>query len=272
VNFMKPQILITNDDGILSPGLLAVIEAVSDLGDLLIVAPRYQQTAMSRSMPTGPNIGIIEEMTLTVGGKPVTGYAVHGSPSLCVVHGIYELSETKPALCISGINYGENIGMTVANSGTVGAALEASLCGVPALAVSLEAEPQFHNAEDYAVMDWAMAGYFTRQFALKMLSQPLPPEIAVLNVNVPTTANEHTEIRVTTQSHQPYYYFVRASQRDRAQGFRVPLARAFDVDMLEPHSDIRAFVLDRVVTVTPLTGNLTAKIDAEQWYHNFWRD
>lgn len=269
---MKPQILITNDDGILSPGLLAAAEAVYDLGDLLIVAPRSQQTAMSRSLPSGPNVGIIEEVTLTVSGQPTCAFAVHGSPSLCVVHAVYELSKTIPALCISGINYGENIGMTTAISGTVGAALEASLCGVPALAVSLEADARLHRSEDYGTLDWSAARHFTRQFAQQLLRRPLPPEISVLNVNVPATATEATVVRATVQSQQAHYYFARANQRNPAEGFRLPLAPAFNAETLEANSDIQGLIVDRVVTVTPLTGNLSARVNPRQWYDDFWRE
>ena len=269
---MKPLILITNDDGILSPGLLSAAEAVCDLGDLLIVAPRVQQTSMSRALPSGANVGIIEEIPLSVCGESLTGYAVHGSPSLCVIHAVYELSSLQPSLCISGINYGENIGMTTAISGTVGAALEASLCGIPALAVSLEVDARLHHSEDYGALDWSAARHFTRQFALRLLRHSLPPEIAVLNVNVPATATAETSVRATVQSQQAYYYFARANGRDLSLGFRLPVTPAFHAEALEPNSDIQALIVDRMVTVTPLTGNLTARVDPAQWYSDFWNE
>mgnify|MGYP003801499625 CR=1 FL=1 len=133
----KPLILLTNDDGIKSPGLLASIQAAELLGDLLIVAPRFQQTGMSRSHPNQENGGIIEKWDLEVtNGKKYAAYAVYGSPAQAVSHAVIELAAHKPTVCISGINWGENLGLCISASGTVGAAFEASIYGVPAIATS----------------------------------------------------------------------------------------------------------------------------------------
>jgi len=103
---MKSYFLITNDDGIQSPGLLALSEAVSDLGELLIVAPSFQQTGMGRSFPQDESIGIIEEKILMVNDDSTKSYGVYGSPAQAVAYGILELSHRKPDLCLCGINYG----------------------------------------------------------------------------------------------------------------------------------------------------------------------
>lgn len=266
---MKPLILVTNDDGIFSPGLHAAAEAVSNLGELLIVAPRYQQTSMSRSLPSGENIGIIEEVTLTVGDHPYAAYAVHGSPALAVIYAVFELAPVKPTLCISGINYGENVGLTTMISGTVGAALEASVCAIPAIAVSREADLNLHRSDDYGTLDWAAAKHFTREIATRMLAHGLPPEISVLNVNVPANATPLTEIRPTIQSQQAHYYFTRITERDRSISYRPKVELIVDRDSLEPDSDIQGFLFDHVVTVTPLTNNLTAHIDVSRWFVQF---
>ncbi len=266
---MRPLILITNDDGIFSPGLLAAAEAVADLGELLIVAPHTQQTSMSRSLPSGPAFGMIEEVALTIRSEPHAGYAVHGSPALAVVHALFELADRPPALCVSGINYGENVGMTTLVSGTVGAALEASMSGIPALAVSREAALHLHRADTYGALDWTSAAHFTRLFSQALLRRPLPPEIAVLNVNVPSDAAPETAIRATVQSRQAHAYFARAAGRDRTLPFRLDVISTLDPDTLEPDSDIHGLLFDRVVTVTPLTGNLTAKLDVARWFEDF---
>lgn len=268
---MKPLILVTNDDGIFSPGLHAAAEAVSDLGELLIVAPRYQQTSMSRSLPSGDGIGIIEEVTITIDEQPHPAYAVHGSPSLAVIHAVFELAPEKPSLCISGINYGENVGLTTMISGTVGAALEASVCDIPAIAVSREAELELHHADDYGKQDWSVAKHFTRQIAAQVLTRGLPPEISVLNVNIPANATPDTEIRPTIQSQQTHYYFTRITERDRSAGYRPKVEFILDHDRLEPDSDIQGFLFDQVVTVTPLTNNLTARVDIPRWFDQFTR-
>ena len=266
---MKPLILVTNDDGIFSPGLHAAAEAVTDLGELLIVAPRHQQTSMSRSLPSGENVGMIEEVTLKIADMPHPAFAVYGSPALTVIHAVFELAPVKPALCISGINYGENVGLTTMISGTVGAALEASVCGIPAIAVSREADLNLHRSDDYGSLDWTVAKHFTHQIAENVITQGLPPEISVLNINIPASATSATEVRPTVQSQQAHYYFSRITERDRSKGYRPKVELIIDRDKLEPYSDIQGFLFDHVVTVTPLTNNLTARVEVPRWFDQF---
>jgi len=259
---MKPLILITNDDGILSPGLIAAAEAVAPFGELLIVAPRHQQTAMGRAFPKGDNIGIIEEFELAVNNKTVIGYGVHGSPAQAVSHAVLELTDKKPALCISGINYGENIGLNLIVSGTIGAAYEASSYDIPAIAVSQEVvDPALYQATEYHPMNWNVAKYFTRCFAERALKEKLPAEIAVLNINIPVSATMESAIRLTTQSRQKYFVLRKPIKRDFSQGCYLEIEPVIDTDNLEESSDIKAVVLDRVVSVTPLVWSLTAQTE-----------
>ncbi|HRQ32592.1 MAG TPA: 5'/3'-nucleotidase SurE, partial [Anaerolineales bacterium] len=132
----KPQILLTNDDGIRSPGLWAVAASLSDLGFVTVAAPRDQSTGMGRSLP-GTSDGVIREERVQVNGQEWSVFAVNGSPAQAVLHGVYDVLKSKPDLVVSGINYGENIATGITISGTVGAALEAASLGIPALAVSL---------------------------------------------------------------------------------------------------------------------------------------
>lgn len=266
---MRPLILITNDDGIHSPGLHAAAEAALPLGDLLIAAPRYQQTAMSRSMPNSEDTGIIETLSLDIGGAEHRAYAVHGSPAQAVLHAILELAAEKPALCISGINYGENLGTGVTMSGTIGAAIQASVMGVPALAISTETEISVHQAAEYAHIDWATAVHFTAHFAELMLRNPLPVEIGFLNVNVPVTATPDTPVKVTRQSSQGYFRSSKETDRNFDSRYRFPYSIEVEHDLLEADGDIRAFSVERVISVTPMTVDLTARIPLEDWYRKF---
>lgn len=259
---MNPLILVTNDDGILSPGLLAAAEAVAPFGELLIAAPRYQQTAMGRAFPKDDSIGIIEEFELIVNHKTVTGYGVHGSPAQAVSHAILELTDKKPALCVSGINYGENIGLNLMISGTLGAAFEASTYDIPAIAVSQEVvDPALYQATEYHSVNWDAARYFTRCFAGRALKEGLPPEISVLNINIPVSATTESAIRLTTQSRQKYFVLRKPSKRDFSQGCYLEIEPFIDTDNLEESSDIKALILDKVVSVTPLVWSLTAKTE-----------
>ena len=139
----KPQILLTNDDGIRSPGLWAAAASLSDLGFVTVTAPREQSSGAGRSLPNTSD-GIIQLEQVQVNGQEWSVYAVGGSPAQSVLHGVYEVLKFKPDLVVSGINYGENVATGVTISGTVGAALEAASLGIPALAVSLEADSKYH--------------------------------------------------------------------------------------------------------------------------------
>src|SRR5512139_2678376 len=158
----KLHILLTNDDGIRSPGLWAAASELSKIGYVTVAAPREQSSGMGRSLPSTSD-GIIRKEQVQVNGQKWDVYAVGGSPAQAVLHGILEIVPHKPDLIVSGINYGENVGLGITISGTVGAAMEASAMGYPALAVSLETETQYHltHSED---VDFSAAAYFTAFF------------------------------------------------------------------------------------------------------------
>jgi 5'-nucleotidase len=255
----RPLILLVNDDGILSPGLHAVAEAVAPLGDLLIAAPAEQQTAMGRAKPRRPDGGIIEDVTLTINGSPHPAYAVRNSPALCVVHAVTELAPRLPDLCISGINYGENIGFSLTASGTIGAALEAASYGIPALAISRETPLEINFLHEYAPLDWRVAAHFAAHYARETLMNGLPEGVALLNINVPGDATPTTPTRITVQSRRNYYFYGRQDARDFAQPYHLRETKHAALDTLEADSDVRAFAYDRLVSVTPMTGLLSAE-------------
>lgn len=255
----RPLILLTNDDGVRSPGLLAVAEAVYDLGDLLIVAPAVQQTGMGRGTP--PVIGgAVTEELLRVRGQEVLAYALTGSPAQAVLYGALVLAPRRPNLAISGINYGENPGTCVTLSGTVGAALEAADLGIPALAVSLETVREYHYEHGQDV-DWRAAAQITRTFTEVMLHQQLPFDVDVLKIDVPAEATPETPWRITRQSRQPYYETFRAGDEQENGLARLDYRVTIRWDTLEPDSDIYAFARDRVISVTPLSLDLTSRTD-----------
>jgi len=255
-----PLILVTNDDGVHSPGLHAAAEAVAGLGDLLLVAPATQQTAMSRAFVTDGEAGVIKRAVVHIAGRAVPGYAVSGSPVMAVTHAVLELADRPIALCVSGINYGENIGGAIGVSGTVGAAFEADALGIPAIAAAITA--QVSEWRTFGTVDWTAARYFTRLLARQVLENGMPEGVSVLNLNVPRGATTRTELRRTVQSQQPYY--VRrgpASARPLDQPYQFPVEVVVDRDRLEPGTDIHAIVCDQVASVTPLTWQMTAHTD-----------
>jgi 5'-nucleotidase len=253
----QPLILVTNDDGISSSGLWAVVEAVLPLGEVLVVAPDRQWSGGGRSMP--PDVtGRLQPAAREVKGEQVIAYAVDASPALAVVHGVVELAPRRPSLVVSGINSGANLGIEVTVSGTVGAALEGGAFGIPSLAVSLEMDPAYHLA-DGETADYGAAMAFTRQFAERLLTWDLPNhDVDAISVNVPSDATRYTPWRLTRLSRRRYFISL---PPDRANGKGRPGYRLIeDIPHVEPGSDIRALKADRIVSVTPLSLDLTSRV------------
>lgn len=255
----KPLILITNDDGIDSPGLLAAAEAVHDLGEILVVAPKQQQTGAGRSTFAFNNVHIQEEH-ITVGDQRISAFSIEGTPAQAVLYALLEATPRKPSLAISGINYGENPGTGVTVSGTVGAALESAVFGIPSLAVSLETSKEYHYSLSHD-MDFTAAAFFTRIFAQRLLSVKLPPDVDVLKVDVPEDATEQTAWRLTRVSRQRYFHPLKSGHPSSSGVSIIDYEVRVDFDALEPDSDIFALVKDRVVSVSPLTLDLSSRVD-----------
>ena len=253
------QILLTNDDGIRSPGLWAAAEALSALGWVTVVAPREQSSGAGRSMPSSFT-GVITEETITVKGKPWKVYAVDGTPAQAVQHGVLEVMSTPPDLVVAGINYGENLATGVTISGTVGAALEGAALGFPAMAVSLETPKDYHFSYSTDV-DFSAAAHFTRYFAERILSTPLPEDVYALKVDVPWRGTAQTDWRVTRLARKRYYRIVapkRASWQEPGLAGYVP---GDPPETFDPESDVYTVRVRRLVSVTPLSLDLTSRVD-----------
>jgi len=167
------HIMVTNDDGIHAPGILALASALRVLGDVTVVAPDRERSAVGHALTLNSPLRIFE---LRDGF-----YAVDGTPTDCVNMGIHSLLPFRPDLVVSGINHGSNLGDDVTYSGTVAAAIEATLMGIPAIAVSLatfERSGHFPEAAQVAV-----------RVARQVIANGLP-EDTFLNVNVPNCPDE----------------------------------------------------------------------------------
>jgi len=257
----KPLIFVTNDDGIHSPGLLAAAKAALSLGKVVVCAPTRQGTSMGRCLRGGKNEKL-HSIDYEVDQHPVAAFHCDGSPAMAVKHGFDVLfPDEKPDLVIAGINYGENLSVHITHSGTVGAALQASACGVPALAASVQTG--FENHFNYGELDWSAAMHFTRHFAEILLTQKMPFDVEILNLNVPGAATSRTPWRMTRLARQRYYHSSIVNPTLDSKIGDAKLRIEINRETLDPESDIQALALDRVVSVTPLSLDLTARTDRD---------
>ncbi len=252
------QILLTNDDGINSPGLWAAAEALSELGYVTVAAPRDQASATGRSQPLTSD-GKINVTKMQIGTQDWEVYAVGGTPAQVVVHSIFEIMPIQPDLVVSGINYGENLGTSVSISGTIGATLEAACMGIPAIAASL----QLADGKDYlsysTSVDFSTAAYFVQYFARLMLEKRMPHDVDVLKVDVPFEATPATEWQVSRQDRQRYYapFMNEIGSEQPRLDFRMDV----HPELSPSDSDITVVCVNHKVSVTPLSIDMTSRVN-----------
>jgi 5'-nucleotidase len=182
---MAGLILVTNDDGVHAPGLAALAAALEALGEVHVIAPDREQSAVGHALTLHRPLRVEQ-----LGDRR---FAVNGTPSDCVNLGILGLLPEPPVLVVSGINHGSNLGDDVTYSGTVSAAMEGTLLGVPSMAVS-QAEPEEPGG-------FEAAGEVARAVATRVLVEGLPRQ-TLLNVNVPS--GKPQGIRFTRLGHRVY--------------------------------------------------------------------
>jgi len=238
------RILITNDDGIAAPGIEALWRAVRDLGEVTVVAPDSERSAVGHAITLADPLRVADY----TGPGGLTGHAVSGTPADCVKIAVRAILEHPPDLVLSGINQGANLGTNLLYSGTVSAATEAAMLGLPAAAFSLAAR-HYH--------DFSAAAAFARRLAVEIGRHGLPRGIS-LNVNVPP--QPAAEIRGAVQTRQGrvrvlesfdrrndprdrhYYWMVSERMEDEAQA-----GSGFD----------DAAVAAGYISVTPINFDLT---------------
>ena len=263
MSVQRPLILFTNDDGIDSPGLWASAGAFADSYDVLVVAPIEQQSGTARSLPITSRGNIIERQ-LTIADQTINGYAVGGTPAQAVQHGVYELSDRWPSLVVSGINYGENVGNGVTISGTVGAALEAACLGIPSIAISLQVPKDLHLSYSKEI-DFSTAAYFARFFGEWLLhTGERPEDVELLKIEIPAHATPDTAWKVTRISRKRLFWPVRPARRDYTQDGYVGYAPNLDPSSAEPDSDVYTVLHEGLVSVSPVSFDLTARTDRDE--------
>lgn len=237
------RILVTNDDGVFAPGLVALATELAQGHQVSIVAPEYEQSAVGHAITLSDPLRVKEVM---VAGR-FKAHALNGTPADCVKIGVLELLKGPPDLVVSGINLGANVGFNVLYSGTVSAATEAALLGLPGLAVSIDS---------YVMTDLGPAARIASRLADLVLEKKLPRGVC-LNVNVPhLDLSKIKGIVVTRQATTPmrekFHKGVDPHRRTYYwQGGQEPAAE------MEEGTDLWA--LDRgLVSVCPLSPDLSS--------------
>jgi 5'-nucleotidase len=190
----RPLILVTNDDGINAPGIRTLVSVIKDIGDVIVVAPDSPQSAMGHAITINSTL---HSSRITPKNSEIIEYSCSGTPADCVKLAINELMPRKPDLCVSGINHGSNSSINVIYSGTMSAAIEAGIEGVPAIGFSLL---------DYSWnADFSQSKDFIRKITLNALDNGIPKGV-VLNVNIP--AVKKSDIKGVKICRQAMAYWV----------------------------------------------------------------
>lgn len=233
------RILVTNDDGVRAPGLAALVEALAPLGELTVVAPAQNHSGTGHAITLGDPI-YVDRVPI---GDKVIATAVAGTPATCVRLALGTLMDEPPDLVVSGVNRGSNFGMNAYISGTVAAARQAAIQGIPAIAASLD----IAGHPEYGPAAAAVA-----RVARIVKDGGLEPGV-FLNVNVPAgPATSLKGLRLARQSRQ--MGMDRFEPAETPYGRRLYWSLFVQPDTAEPGTDVRA-VLDGYVAVTPLVAS-----------------
>ena len=240
----KPQILITNDDGISAKGIAALIEVAKPFGDIYVLAPDKPQSGMGHAISIHDPIRLFKSELY----PGVQSYACSGTPVDCVKLGIFELLGTKPDLLLSGINHGENSSTNVLYSGTMSAAIEGAMEGIPSFGFSL--------ADFSADADFSAAQHYIQILLAQFFEKGFEPSVC-LNVNIPKLPlSEIKGIRVVKQAHA--YWADRFEKRQDQYGrdYFCLTGEFADLDQ-RPDTDLHA-LKEGFVSVVPTHFDLTS--------------
>jgi 5'-nucleotidase len=251
------NILIVNDDGVHSIGLLILKKELEKIGNVTVITPKERASGTGKAL-TFYDVIRMEKVKLSDGTE---AYAIKGTPSDAVMLGIYKLLEKPPDVIVSGINLGNNMNIDdILSSGTLGAAFEAAIHSVPAIAISsfVPAVPSLSDEGVVSMKELNLSAKLTRKIVEYVLEQGMPEDVDVISVNVPEKAVAD-KIKLTNISYLGYedIYF---KQDDgyvvKCNGGRFPDA--------DPDTDVYAVLKDRSISITPIKLRFHHKIAKAQ--------
>lgn len=254
----KPLILVTNDDGITAPGVRALIDAVSDLGDIVVVAPDSPQSAMGHAITINSTLHLEK---VTIDNPERTEYSCSGTPADCVKLAVNEILGRRPDLCVSGINHGSNSSINVIYSGTMSAALEAGIEGIPAIGFSLL--DYNYNA------NFEASKAIARTITKRVLENGIPKDV-VLNVNIPKLNKKDIKgIKVCRQAKANWQEEFDKRQTPQGKDYYWLTGKFVNLDQGE---DTDEWALENgYVSLVPVQFDLTAHHSIQQlntWHFN----
>lgn len=243
------RVLLTNDDGISSPGLAALANTIKEIAEVVVVAPDTEQSAVGHAITVSFPLRVKEFYK----DSTFFGYAVKGTPADCVKLAIKVIMDKKPDMVISGINLGANTGTHIIYSGTVSAATEATILEVPAFAISIAT---------YEKPDYTFAALFARKLTVAIRKNGLPKGV-LLNVNVPAVSEgEIRGVRLTVQGETKFIGSIEKRIDPRGQVYYW-----LSPEIVEtpggPQLDTIA-IRNNEVSITPLHFNMTSKEGLEK--------
>ena len=239
------NILVTNDDGIDSPGLWALAEAMSRVGDTVIAAPDKQQSGVGTALSLRGDMSVVEVPSSV---QEVRAYAIGGTPSDCVIIGLRRLAQGHIDLVVSGINVGANMGNDVLYSGTAMATLQGYFRKIPSIAISLAMREQGEE------LHFDVASRVAELLALRIKNGKMPTE-AILNTNVPNIPPDQIKGIVTTKVASGGYVKFSDIKHSDSLSYSEGIRKVSELGIQEG-TDIWAIIMG-LVSVTPLRPDVT---------------
>lgn len=238
----KIKILISNDDGINAPGIHALVNEIKKIGEVFVAAPDKQQSAVGHAITMNYPL----RATKSYKNGKLFGYAIDGTPADAVKLAVNSLLKEKPDLLISGINHGANTAISIIYSGTVSAATEGTVLGIPSIAISLTT---------YGKPDFRYAAKLACRLALRVLKKGLPYGV-LLNVNVPAVPEKEIRgIKVTRQSKAKWDDWFEARKDPTNKEYFWLTGRLVVGEMGEDTDQVA--VENKYVSITPIHYDLT---------------
>ncbi len=243
----KPLILVTNDDGITAPGLRALVRYMNEIGEVVVVAPDSPQSGMGHAITLDTAL-YSQKMKMGLENGSKMEYSCSGTPADCVKLALQEILDRRPDICISGINHGSNSSINVIYSGTMSAAIEAGIEGIPAIGFSLC---------DYSWnADFNAAGAAIKKIVLKALANGIPQGV-VLNVNIPKLEEKNIKgIKICRQA--------RANWKEKFDKRTNPMGKDYywltgEFELLDDGKDTDEWALaNGYISIVPTQFDLTA--------------